>query len=349
MGVSDATRMGDLRLRFPNGPWQSADDGVANIHDLDKIVRIAARYENDEATDEEVAYLNDIATSPGGARPKANVMTKSGRLAIAKLPHSKDGDLDVEAWEAVALTIAGAANIQTPKFRLVQTPGTKSVLVLERFDRTESGDRRGYISAASVLGIGANDTGTRTYEDLADAIGGLSTNPSADLREMFARIALTVLLNNVDDHWRNHGFLRDQSGWRLAPVFDLNPSPRRGSINSRAINASDDPRKRDIRNLWNASSVYGMSSAEAAEAVFSIAIAVERWRDVAASLAIPESQAALVSAAFDEEQLDVAKSARAPLPTVKVPEAQQRHGASFVKAHLRNGTPIAEHWRKSPT
>ena len=66
MGVSDATRMGDIRLRFPNGRWQSPDDGVADIHNLDNLVKVAARYENDEATDEEVAYLNDIATSPGG-------------------------------------------------------------------------------------------------------------------------------------------------------------------------------------------------------------------------------------------------------------------------------------------
>jgi len=348
MGVSDATRMGDIRLRFPSGRWQSPDNGVANIHNLDRIVKVAARYENDEATDEEVAYLNDIATSPGGARPKANVMTKKGRLAIAKLPHSKDGDLDVEAWETVALAIAKSVNIQTPEFQLVQTPGGKSVLVLERFDRIESHDRRGFISAATALGIGANDTGARTYEDFADAIGSLSTNPGADLREMFSRVALTVLMNNVDDHWRNHGFLRDKKGWRLAPAFDINPSPHRGSINSRAINADDDPRKRDIRNLLNSSRAYGLSSGEAAESVFSIATAVEGWRNVAASLGLPSSQAALISGAFDQEQLDIAKSVRVTLPRTTIPMPQPQSGAILVKAHTRNGTPVAEHWRKPP-
>jgi len=43
---------------------------------------IGARYENYEATDEEVAYLNDIAASPGSARPKANVIAREASEAI---------------------------------------------------------------------------------------------------------------------------------------------------------------------------------------------------------------------------------------------------------------------------
>ncbi|MGV8859311.1 type II toxin-antitoxin system HipA family toxin [Rhodoglobus sp.] len=346
MGVSDATRMGDIRLRFADGPWQAPDHGIANIHNLNKIVEVAARYDNNEATDEDIAYLNDIATSPGGARPKANVVTKKGRLAIAKLPHSKDRNLDVEAWEAVALTIASSVDIHTPQFQLVQTPNGKSVLVVERFDRTEPRSRRGYISGATALGIGANDTSTRTYEDFADAIGSLSTDPSADLREMFSRVALTVLINNVDDHWRNHGFLRDGGGWRLAPAFDINPSPHRGSINSRAINADDDPRERDIRNLISSSATYGLSSAEAAESVFRIATAVEKWRDVAATYGLPASQTDLISQAFDQKQLERAKSIRAAFPPTTIPMAARNAGAILVKAHTRNGAAVAEHWRK---
>ncbi len=31
--------------------------------------------------------------------------------------------------------------------------------------------------------------------------------------------------HRTDDHLRNHGFLLGRSGWRLSPVFDLNPQP----------------------------------------------------------------------------------------------------------------------------
>jgi hypothetical protein len=42
------------------------------------------------------------------------------------------------------------------------------------------------------------------------------------------RIAFSILINNVDDHLHNHGFLhvtRDQ--WRLSPAFGINPFPDR--------------------------------------------------------------------------------------------------------------------------
>ena len=33
-------------------------------------------------------------------------------------------------------------------------------------------------------------------------------------------------MSNVDDHLRNHGFLRlDNAGWTLSPAYDLNPVP----------------------------------------------------------------------------------------------------------------------------
>lgn len=107
LGVSDLTRMGALRFRHAGdgSPWLSDDAGVANMHELGKVIAVATRYEKNEASDDDLAYLSDIATSPGGARPKANVVTDEGHLAIAKLPLSKDGDINVASWEALAMTI----------------------------------------------------------------------------------------------------------------------------------------------------------------------------------------------------------------------------------------------------
>jgi serine/threonine-protein kinase HipA len=52
---------------------------------------------------------------------------------------------------------------------------------------------------------------------------------------MFGRIALTILINNVDDHWRNHGFLRRGEGWPLSPIFDVDPSTQHGLISPAGI------------------------------------------------------------------------------------------------------------------
>lgn len=339
LGVSDASRMGALRLRDAGG-WCSTGHRAANLHDLAKIAAAARRYDADEASDDDVEYLGDIATSPGGAHPKANVLLASGELALAKLPHSKDGDFDTEAWEALALTIASNAGISVSPHALHTVSKKKSVLVVKRFDRRGRDERLGYISAATALGIGANDDNRVTYQEFADVIAELSGAHSADLHEMFARIAVTVLINNVDDHWRNHGFLHDDSGWRLAPAFDINPSPRRGTIFSRAISNEDDPRARDIRNLMKTADAYYLSELQAATILRRVGAEVGRWRDIARSMSISDVQIERMRTAFDEEHIALAQSI-APTKRSRKPTS----GAVWIEPHIRNGRPIDGYWR----
>lgn len=306
LGVADHTRIGALRFRS-GGSWSSSETGVANLHDLERILAAAARYEDDEATDEDIAYLGDVATSPGGARPKANVVTADGTLAIAKLPHSKDGRFDVERWEAVALTLASDAGLRTPRWSLVPPSAGRAVLLSERFDRDASGSRLGYMSARTALELGAHDDGSRlTYEDLSDVIDHWSAAPAEDLREMFGRIALSVLVNNVDDHWRNHAFLHTPAGWRLSPAFDVNPSRQRGVIDSRAISPSDDPRSRDLRNLLDIADAFRLRRRDAERDLHRVASAVAGWDRVANRLGIPVDERGAMRVAFGSTQLDFA-------------------------------------------
>lgn len=308
LGVSDHTRMGALRFRTA-GPWLSSEAGVANLHDLQRIIDVAQRYEDDEATDEDIAYLGDIATSPGGARPKANVVTERGRLAIAKLPHSKDGRYDIERWEAVALTIARAAGLRTPVWRLEAPGAGRAVLVSERFDRDDTGPRLGYMSGRTALHLHAHNDGShKTYEDFTDAIAEWSNSPKDDLHEMFGRIALTVLVNNVDDHWRNHAFLHSASGWRLSPLFDVNPSRQRGVIDSRAINDADDPGDRQLANLVASADAYQLRTSAAHAILHRVATAVAGWRETAIALGLGAKECEAYRVAFDTPQLEWALS-----------------------------------------
>lgn len=305
LGVADHTRMGALRFRSSvDGPWLSSDEGVANLYDLQRIVDAAQRYDEEEATDEDIAYLGDVATSPGGARPKANVVTGEGRLAIAKLPHSKDGRFDVERWEAITLEIAREADLKTPRWRIETPQRGRSVLITERFDRDESGIRLGYMSGRTALGLGAHDDGSRmTYQDFADTIDTLSVTKAADLQEMFGRIALSVLVNNVDDHWRNHGFLHTQEGWRLAPMFDVNPSRQRGLIDSRAISAADDPADRQLVNLLAIADAFRLRAPAARGILHRVAEAVSGWDARAERFGVGSAEREALCVAFDGPQL----------------------------------------------
>ncbi len=83
-----------------------------------------------------------------------------------------------------------------------------------------------YVSAATMLG--AEEPSERSYPDLVDALRQYGRRPAADIEELWRRIAFSILITNIDDHLRNHGFLHvDRGQWRLSPAFDDNPFPDR--------------------------------------------------------------------------------------------------------------------------
>lgn len=65
---------------------------------------------------------------------------------------------------------------------------------------------------------------------------------SLELQQLWRRVVFSVLISNTDDHLRNHAFLHVHGDvWRLAPAFDLNPSPAFGpSRLSTTIGLDDD-------------------------------------------------------------------------------------------------------------
>lgn len=227
-GVSDITRQGALRFR-PNDRSRFVDPGhhVPRLVRLPELLRAADTAARDGDDFEAVKALLDAGTgSLGGARPKAAVRGDDGMQLIAKFPHHEDA-WDVMAWEATALDLAASAGVTTPPHRLVRIDG-RHVLLLDRFDRITGADaaepgRVGYISAMTLLQH--RDGESADYLDIADRLQEISASPKDDARQLFRRIAVSVGLNNTDDHLRNHGFLRGRAGWTLSPAFDINSNP----------------------------------------------------------------------------------------------------------------------------
>jgi serine/threonine-protein kinase HipA len=75
----------------------------------------------------------------------------------------------------------------------------------------------------TLLGRSDGDEAPASYLDLAEVIARHGAHPARDLEELWRRIAFNVCVSNVDDHLRNHGFLLGESGWSLAPAYDMNP------------------------------------------------------------------------------------------------------------------------------
>ena len=216
----------------------------------------------------------------GGARPKAHVRDADGRIAIAKFPSADHDTWDVMAWEKVALDLASHAGISVPASRLLDLAG-RSVLVIDRFDRTAAGDRIGYVSAMTMLE--ATDGDQRSYVEIAEVIERTSSRTTRDLHELWRRIVFTVLISNTDDHLRNHGFVHERGEvWRLSPAFDLNPDPQPGpTFLSTSIDDGDDAAS--VRLVLAVAGVFRLSSAQAHATLGEVTAAVSGWQHVAAS------------------------------------------------------------------
>jgi serine/threonine-protein kinase HipA len=138
---------------------------------------------------------------------------------MAKFPALGD-PFDDPRVEAVCLSLAAAAGIEVPKHDVMTVAG-KSVLLVQRFDRTPAGHRIGYISAATV--VEADPTAYYapfTYFDIARRAQLAGIEPCG--RQIFQRLLFDCFIHNTDGHLRNTGFTRAAGGqWKLSPAFDL--------------------------------------------------------------------------------------------------------------------------------
>ena len=281
-GVSDAARQGALRI------WV-AGSAVADVGGVPKEVRIpdllraADRAAGD--LDADVGDLVAAGSSLGGARPKASVVDEGGALNIAKFPKPEELPVeDVCAWEKTALDLAASSGIRVPESRLLRV-GDRSVLLVRRFDR-EGGLRIPYLSGLTA--VQGDDGGSYSYLDLVSFLEEEGGAPESDIRELWRRILFSCAIGNVDDHMRNHGFLRQGAGWCLSPAFDVNPTP--GDNPKYLRSAIDyDHDEADPGAAVAACEWFRVGRDEAVAEARSMSCKLKRWRKVATANGISKA------------------------------------------------------------
>lgn len=305
LGVRDDLRQGALRFREPDSSAFLADErtGVPPLLELPRLLSAVEHEERDMANAEELALLLRGGSSLGGARPKAHILDRSGRVSIAKFPSPRTDEWRVMLWEAVALALAAKAGIEVPAGELHTVSG-REVLVLGRFDRA-SDQRIGYVSAMTMLG--RNDGEPGSYLEIAEIIARLSPKATEDLEELWRRIAFSILISNFDDHLRNHGFLRTSTaGWTLSPAFDLNPDPRPGPRElTTAIDLDVSDAEPEL--LMSVAEHFRLSASDAREILRQVGAATESWRSIARKLGAREDELDAMEPAFEHEAARTAR------------------------------------------
>jgi serine/threonine-protein kinase HipA len=305
--VDDEARQGALRFAVQEGgAFLAESEGVRipPVIELPRLLAATHHVETETDTDEELQLLLAPGSSLGGARPKATVRENDGSLAIAKFPQRND-EFDVELWEAVALTLAEKAGITVPVWRIERISG-KPVLLLSRFDR--SGQQRiPFLSAMSMLR--ARDHQPRSYLEIADSLRQYGASPDADTQELWRRIVFNVLVSNMDDHLRNHGFLYvGGAGWRLAPAYDLNPVPVEIKPRLLSTSISFDSAEASLKLALDVAEEFGLKPGEARCVAKEVGAAVSQWKQTAREFGIPEKETLKMASAFEHADLAMARA-----------------------------------------
>ena len=296
--VNDFARQGALRFTMEGSSFLAPANkaSVPPLVDLPRLLKASERFIENREGDEDIRDLVEPGSSLGGARPKAVVMDKD-KMLIAKFPNKND-DWDVPAWEYLSLIMAKKAGIETPGFTLVTAAG-RNVLLLERFDRDYE-LRIPFLSAMSMLG--AADGEQRSYLEIGDALQQYGACAGKDLKELWRRIVFNIMISNVDDHLRNHGFLyTGQAGWQLSPIYDLEPTPAhiKDRYLSTAITETDGTASLDL--AYEVAEEFGFKLSDAKQVALKIDKVTRDWQNQARRIGIHKREIEMMASAFEYE------------------------------------------------
>ncbi|MET3709073.1 serine/threonine-protein kinase HipA [Arthrobacter sp. UYEF6] len=342
LAVDDATRQGALRFR-KDGTFLAQQHWRAGIHEIPMLVDAAQRFAENGEIDDDVSELIGVGSSPGGARPKVWVRDEDGEMHLAKFPRTSDVT-DVSAWELTAIRLQRRAGIQVQESSAVPLTEGRSVFLTRRFDR-KAGHRIPYMSFRSAFALAQHEH--PDYATLAKRVASISASPSADAAELFSRAVFTVMVNNIDDHMRNHGLLHIGNGWRLAPSFDVNPS-RAGRSDIR-LTPEDDAGDRDIRLLIKHADDFRLTQNQAVQRIRIVDEAVSHWREDARSSGVRPDALDFMAQAFEGAHRDRATGVRDSSPAIiDLATGGQTGlpGEVWVNPHTRNGRFIEGHFRR---
>jgi serine/threonine-protein kinase HipA len=301
LGVSDEARPGALRFRWQGEEIFQAPPraGVPALVELGRLLQVTARILRDEETDEDLQLIFAPGSSLGGSRPKASIIDRHGHLSIAKFPKETD-DYSIETWEEIALRLADLAGIPTPRHELVQVAG-KAVLLIRRFDRVGP-TRIPFLSAMSMTGSRDGERGS--YPEVVDVLTRYGAQAKTDAHALYRRMVFNVLVSNVDDHLRNHGFLwLGRAGWSLSPAYDLNPVPTDVKARILSTNIDLDEGTCSIDLLERAAGYFALGLPRARRIIREVAVATARWRTVARAAGARPAEINRMSSAFEHDDM----------------------------------------------
>lgn len=257
------------------GPLPRLAD-VGAVHDV--VRRVLAG----EPVDERQKRLLAPGVTMGGARPKA-LFQLDGEEWVLKFAEE---DRPAEPLiEHAAMTLAAQAGITVARTRPIPF-GHGIAVAIRRFDRAGSGRLHALSANVALKAAGVE----LSYPNLALLLRrrGAPDTHRAQMHELFRRLVFNILIDNTDDHERNHALLAlPNQYYSLAPAFDVLPMGQ--SLGSQAIVVGGRGAESTIENALSAAAQYWLAPRDALAEARRVAGVVDTWRAHFAGQRLPES------------------------------------------------------------
>ncbi len=205
------------------------------------------------------------------------------------------------------MRLAEECGITVSETRTITVAG-RDVCLIRRFDREENGDRKHFISAASMLAT--NNITRGSYQDIAVQIKkyGAAGKVKNNLEQLYRRMIFNILCNNSDDHLQNHGFLYEPGhGWVLSPAYDIVPQPDMGAGEIRQLTlgvGKDGSRTPSLGDAVSGCRVFGLPEDDGKKIADSMKrIFLSRWQHVYRACNVPQKDFPILAEAFTNHLL----------------------------------------------
>jgi serine/threonine-protein kinase HipA len=273
-------------------PWRTGP--LPTLKDADELHELIRKVQNNEPVAPAQRRLISPGATMGGARPKA-LIDIAGDQWVIKF---SDGDpADTPLVEHAAMTLAQKAGIRTAETMPVRLTHGHAVAI-KRFDR-HRGRRPHCLSANVALRAAGERFG---YPELAQLLRrrGVTDGDAyvAQMREVFRRMVFNILIDNTDDHEKNHALLvTDAQQYQLSPAFDVLPSGQ--ALGFQQLRVGEQEADSSVGNALSLSEMYGLTKNEALEEARAVAQVIDGWKEHFAACGVTQRDIDLYAEQID--------------------------------------------------
>lgn len=319
--VNKPSRLSIMEYLFYAGDDRFGALGISNSADayLPRSMSALPRLEDAQFLSEVVhkvsakEKINDIERrvlssggSFGGAKPKA-LVDIDGVQWVIKFFNNEP--IDVPLIEHATMTLAKQAGIHVAETMVVRLVGEHALLV-RRFDR--DGNRRIHsISAGTALRartpLGQEpEFGYPALAQLLRMAGDEENDRNRqDMMELFRRMVFNILIDNTDDHEKNHALLMGEperhGKFKLSPAYDV-LTTNSGQGYQEFI-CGLDQRDSTLKNAMSQANLFGFTEQAAAAEVMRVIQVVDSWKSHFKSCGVSTADIASLAQRIDGEQL----------------------------------------------